>query len=134
MVWVAATLRGAGSLRGPTALALALALAGLALGGCGGEEPPARSLRIDAAADGALRFESTAVRSTPGRVAVTMANPSSIPHAIGVRGKDVDESGETVGRDGTSRVTVTLESGSYVLFCPVADHERAGMTASLTVP
>lgn len=119
---------------GAAALAVLLAgLTALATAGCGQEDSPARSLRIDAARDGALRFERTTLRTPPGPVAITMANPSSIPHAVGIGGNGVDESGETVNRDGTSRVKVTLESGSYTLFCPVAGHEQAGMTARLTV-
>ena len=39
--------------------------------------------------------------------------------------------GETVGRDGTSRIDADLEPGSYELFCPVARREQDGMTATL---
>lgn len=68
-----------------------------------------------------------------GRTAVEMANPSAIPHAIGIRGRGVDETGETVGKDGVSRVEAALEPGTYTLFCPVGGHEQAGMVARLTV-
>lgn len=133
MLWCSSTPGRARTItRHPAALAVSV-VAALVLGACGGEAPPDRSLRLDAAADGSLRFERGAVRTTPGRVAVTMGNPSSIPHAVAVRGKGLDESGETVGRDGTSRVAVSLDAGRYVLYCPVGGHERAGMTASLTV-
>ena len=105
----------------------------LALVGCGEDESPARSVRLDAAHDGSLRYERRAVSTTAGRVSVQMANPSDIPHAIGLRGHGLDESGETVGRGGVSRVEADLEPGTYTLFCLVGAHEQAGMTAQLTV-
>ncbi len=113
----------------------AVALFGLTLGfvGCGGEDPPAGSVRLDAARDGSLLFERGSVTTTPGRKSVEMANPSGIPHAVGIRGQGVDESGQTVGRGGMSRVEADLRPGTYTVFCPVGGHEQAGMTARLVV-
>jgi plastocyanin len=121
------------STKSRTLVALLIAAGILAAAGCGEEEPAARSLRVDAAADGSLRFQREAVETTAGRVAIEMANPSGIPHAIGIRGDGIDETGETVGRGGTSRIEAEVEPGRYVLFCPVGGHEEAGMTATLTV-
>ncbi len=67
------------------------------------------------------------------RTSIEMANPSTIPHAIGIRGGGLDESGETVSAGGVSRLDVDLEPGTYTLFCPVGGHEAAGMTARLSV-
>lgn len=106
----------------------------LVLSGCGGDASPARSLRLDAAADGSLRFARPALRAPAGRTAIVMGNPSQIPHAIAIRGPQADETGKTVGNDGTSRIQVDLKPGTYTLVCPVAGHEQAGMIAKLTVP
>jgi plastocyanin len=103
------------------------------LGACGADDGPRSSLRVDAAGDGALRFERSAVRAAAGRAWIEMRNPSNIPHAIGVRGEGVEEIGETVGRGGTSSVEADLEPGAYEPFCPVGSHEQAGMTARLLV-
>ncbi len=124
---------GSGAQRSRRFGAIALVALTLAAAGCGGADAPARSVRLDAARDGSLRFERTAARTTSGRVAIEMANPSEVPHAIGIRGKGVDETGETVGNGGTSRVEADLEPGTYELFCPVGGHEEAGMTATLVV-
>lgn len=105
----------------------------LALGACGGDDAPARSIRLDAAPDGSLRFQRAAATTAPGRVSLEMANPAAIPHAIGVRGKGVDEVGDTVGQGETSRVEADLAPGSYEVFCPVGAHEQAGMVARLTI-
>ena len=103
------------------------------LGACGGDDRTRSSLRIDAAGDGSLRFERSAVRAAGGRTRIEMRNPSTIPHAIGVRGEGVEEIGETVGKDGTSSLEANLKPGAYDLFCPVGSHEQAGMTARLVV-
>lgn len=106
------------------------------LGGCGGgaDDGPRAEVRLDAASDNGLRFAEGRLDATPGPVQIRMANPSNIPHAIGIRGPGVDEQdGETVGGGGESEVVATLEPGTYSLFCPVAGHEQAGMVAKLVV-
>ncbi len=121
MPWQSATSIGA--LCGLTLTAMA----------CGGADAPATAVRLDAAPDGSLAFERSAAASASGPVAIEMRNPSDIPHAIAIRGGGADATGETVGRDGTSRVQADLRPGSYTLFCPVGGHEQAGMVATLTV-
>lgn len=90
------------------------------------------TVRIDAAPDGTLRFDLPRVATGAGPVRIEMANPSPVPHAVAVRGSGIDVAGNTVGRDGTSRVETTLAPGTYTLYCPVDAHESAGMTATLT--
>lgn len=118
----------------PLIAVLGICSSGLAAVGCGGgDDAPTRSLRLDAAADGSLRFEREAVTTSAGRVSIEMANPSDIPHAIALRGPGADAPGETVGNGETSRFEAELEPGTYTLVCPVAGHEEAGMVADLTV-
>ncbi len=126
------------SKRGPLAVsrvitAPVVAALVLVVAACGDNEQATRSSRVDAARDGSLRFDRTALRTAPGRVSFKMANPSSIPHAIAIRGNGTDETGTTVGRDETSRIVADLRPGRYTLFCPVGGHEQAGMTATLDV-
>ncbi len=104
----------------------------LAAAACGGTDQPTSSVRIDASKT-TLRFDRTTARANAGRMTITMANPSAIPHAIAIRGHGSDATGQTIGRDGTSRIEADLEPGRYELFCPVAGHEQAGMTATLIV-
>ena len=119
--------------RNSTCLVVSLVSIALAAGACGGSAAPDEVLRLDAASDGTLRFARSSLRAAPGRVVVEMTNPSSIPHAIGIRGPAVEESGQTVASGGRSRVEAQLKPGRYTLFCPVAGHEQAGMKATLIV-
>ncbi len=113
--------------------AVLVGLIAVAPGACGEGDQPVRSLRVDAADDESLRFDRSTVHTTSGRTSIEMANPSAIPHAIGIRGHGIDAAGQSVSQDGTSRVEADLEPGTYQLFCPVAGHEQAGMTATLVV-
>ncbi|MHB1242815.1 MAG: plastocyanin/azurin family copper-binding protein [Gaiellaceae bacterium] len=108
--------------------ATALLLAGTALAA-----PAATTLRISADAKGALRFDRSTLRATPGVVTISMRNPSFVPHDVGIRGNGVRALGKVVLKGGTSKVTATLKRGRYVFFCSVAGHERAGMKGVLTV-
>ena len=75
----------------------------LALAACGGSDGPRSAVRLDAAGDGSLRFESRTLDARAGRTSIAMGNPSDVPHAIGVRGKGIEEVGETAGRVETHR-------------------------------
>lgn len=105
----------------------------LGLAACGADGGPRSSLRLDAAADGSLRFERAALTAPAGGLSIEMRNASAIPHAIAIRGQGIDEAGQTAGTDGSSTVTADLRPGTYTLYCATGSHEQAGMTARLTV-
>ncbi len=90
-------------------------------------------LKLSADPSGALKFDRTSLSTKPGTVTVTMDNPSDVPHAIEVEGKGVEEEGETVGKGGVSKVTVDVKKGEYEYYCPVGNHQDAGMEGTLTV-
>lgn len=120
--------------KGTTSLVLlGLVIAATGCGSSSSADAPGPTLEVDAAADGSLAFATTGVETTPGSVRIAMRNPSKIPHAIGIRGPGVEETGETVGTGGESAVKATVKAGAYTLFCPVGGHEAAGMVATLTV-
>jgi plastocyanin len=80
-----------------------------------------------------LAFNHKTLTARAGKVTLVMANPSSTHHAIAVEGHGVDKDGKTVGKGGTSRVTVTLKKGTYTFYCPVDGHRAAGMKGKLVV-
>ncbi len=90
-------------------------------------------LKLTADPGGALKFDKTTLESKPGKVTVVLDNPSSVPHAIEVEGEGLEEEGKTVGKGGVSKVTVDLKAGEYEYYCPVGNHQAAGMEGTLTV-
>jgi plastocyanin len=116
-----------------TAVTGAIALAVAGIGPAGAQKPQRKSLR--AVESGGLSFSKKKLSARPGRVRIVMRNPSgnNLPHAIGVEGGSVDKHGKTVQPGGTSRVTVRLRAGKYTFYCPVGEHEQAGMKGTLTV-
>ena len=93
----------------------------------------ATQVKLTADPGGALKFDKTTLSAKPGKTTVVLDNPSSVPHAIEVEGKGVEEEGETVEKGGVSKVTVDLKAGEYEYYCPVDDHAQAGMEGTLTV-
>jgi plastocyanin len=81
----------------------------------------------------ALKFNKKTLRASHGKVTIVMTNPSSTKHAIAIEGHGIDKDGKTVGKNKTSRVTVTLKKGTYEFYCPVDGHKAAGMKGKLIV-
>ena len=132
-----------------TALLLATAL----IAGCGGdddEEQPAstpetpqeapatdeggggETVEVSSPADGSLKFDQSKLSAPAGEVTFTYSNPSQVPHAFEIEGNGVEEETETI-TEGEDSITVELEAGKYVYYCPVGSHRQAGMEGTLTV-
>jgi plastocyanin len=100
--------------------------------GGGGGGGGATKLKLTADPSGALKFDKTTLSAKPGKVTITMDNPSSTPHAVEVEGNGVEEETKTLTK-GTADVTVDLKAGKYEFYCPVDGHRQAGMEGTLTV-
>ena len=92
----------------------------------------ATKLKLTADPGGALKFDKTELSAKPGKVTITMDNPSSVPHAVEVEGNGVEEETKTLTK-GTASVTVDLKAGKYEFYCPVDGHRDGGMEGTLTV-
>src|SRR5207302_584463 len=88
-------------------------------------------LQIDADPTGQLKFVATKASATPGKVTIKMANKSSTPHDIGVKGNGVNQVGAVVQNGGVSTISVTLAPGTYTFFCSVDGHEASGMKGTI---
>ena len=102
---------------------------GASSGGGGGG---ATKLKLTADPGGALKFDKTELTAKPGKVTITMDNPSDVPHAVEVEGQGVEEETKTL-TNGTADVTVDLKAGKYEFYCPVDGHKEGGMEGTLTV-
>jgi plastocyanin len=77
-----------------------------------------------------IKFNKSTIRAKAGRVTLSLSNPSSIPHNVGIKGRGT---GKTVGRNGTSTYSATLKKGTYTFYCGVGTHEKQGMKGKLIV-
>jgi plastocyanin len=141
-------------------LTIALAAGVLAAAGCGGdddeegggaateqtpeatEEPTpeateeagggGETLTLTADPGGAISWEPAELNASAGTVTIELVNDSSTPHAVEVEGQGVEEESETI-TGGTTELSVDLEPGEYVFYCPVGQHRQNGMEGQLLV-
>jgi plastocyanin len=96
-------------------------------GGGGGE-----TLTLTADPGGAISWEPADLSAAAGEVSIELVNDSPTPHAVEVEGNGVEEESETI-TGGNTTLTVDLEAGEYVFYCPVGNHRQGGMEGTLTV-
>jgi plastocyanin len=138
-------------------MACLLAVAALAVAGCGGSSSnsggggstptstPATGsggsssssgggsgVPVAADPNGALKFTTTSLKAKAGTVTFDFTNKASIPHGFAIKGNGVNAKGKTV-TGGSDTLTVKLKPGTYTFYCPVPGHEAAGMKGTLTV-
>jgi len=122
----------------PGAVALLTAIAVLALAACGGSSGATGG-------GGATRTTVTAAESefaitlsksslAPGTYTFVAKNTGTVDHALEIEGPGVDQvSTETVAPGSSAQLTVTLQQGTYAVYCPVAGHRDRGMQIALDV-
>ena len=96
-------------------------------GSAGGCTTPGSSFTVGALDE--LKFDAESYDTEAGCVEITYENEGSIAHTLLIK----KVSGFKLAVGDTDTGTVELDPGSYTLFCDVAGHESAGMTADLTV-
>ena len=120
--------------RAVTASTLAAAVGAAALAGvaAGARAPAVRSLT---ATGTNLAFDKATLRAPTGPVRLVLTNRSrTFRHNVALRRDGaVLKKGRVVGRNGVSRITVTLAPGRYTYLCTVGKHAKNGMTGTLTV-
>jgi len=91
------------------------------------------TLDISADPGGQLAFDKKTLSASAGKVTITMANPSQLPHGVAIEGNGANTTGKVVQNGGTSTVSADLKPGTYTFYCPVPGHREAGMEGTLTV-
>jgi plastocyanin len=82
-----------------------------------------------------LAFDRSTLTAKAGTVTIELKNGTGdqMPHAIAITGNGADAKGGVVQPGGDSTVTADLKPGTYTYYCPVGQHEKAGMKGTLTV-
>ena len=101
---------------------------------CGGSDDEASGCtpgasKVTVGAEDDLRFDADSYETGAGCIEFTYENNGSVAHTLLIKGK----SGFKLSVGSTDTGTVELTAGTYELFCDVAGHEAAGMTADLSV-
>jgi hypothetical protein len=71
---------------------------------------------------------------TPGAYTFVVHHTGVSGHALAIKGPGVDTVTPTIPAGGADqRLTVTLQSGEYDVWCPVGSHKAQGMSTRITV-
>lgn len=81
-----------------------------------------------------FEFELEEMEFAPSLYTFELRNDGASPHDLVIEGPDVDNARTPViAPDERAQVDVTLEPGTYKLYCSVPGHEDLGMVAEITV-
>lgn len=81
-----------------------------------------------------FKIKLSASKFTAGTYTFVAKNTGHAPHALEIDGPGVsDRKTSTISGGGSTAVTVTLQKGSYEIYCPVDGHKAAGMDLHITV-
>ena len=124
-------------------LAAALALP-LVLAACGGGDDDADSSGGDTPSTADLvvvgsdpaRFDKAEYSLGSGLMTIELVNEGSLAHTLVIEtaeGEDIDGFKISTAGGQTKDASVSLEPGTYALYCDIAGHRSQGMEAVLTV-
>jgi uncharacterized cupredoxin-like copper-binding protein len=116
------------------------AAAALAAGCGGGNSPPATGTGGTAGgqtvtvAETDFKLALSTSTFKPGTYTFAVRNMGKATHALEVEGPGVGErKSDTVSPGESTSLTVTLQQGTYELYCPVDNHKDLGMETKITV-
>jgi len=79
-------------------------------------------------------YQPNEIRVAPGPVTFVVTNAADIEHGFEVEGHGLEVAIESIAPGTTDSLTVSFEqSGEYVVYCPVGDHQGRGMTGTVMV-
>ena len=122
-----------------TFAALAALAAAVALAGCGSDDeeaarPTGASMQTIEIGESEFKLQpATVTVDDPGVYTFHAVNNGSTDHALEIEGEGVEAETETIAPGESADLEVTLEKGTYEMYCPVGDHEDRGMKGSVAV-
>jgi plastocyanin len=118
---------------------VALALGSLVVTGCGGDDGagsgPSTATPADVVMRGndALKWDKKEYTATAGEITIEIVNDGVQPHTAVIEKVSGFKKLTITGKNDTDRGSITLQPGTYVIYCDVAGHRSAGMVADLIV-
>jgi len=104
------------------------------------ESPPAETAEEPSGGGETIQISETEfaldpseVTAAAGEITFEIANDGSIPHNLEVEGEGVEEVSSTIEGGASDSLTVSLEPGTYELYCAIGNHAEQGMAGELTV-
>jgi plastocyanin len=81
-----------------------------------------------------IAFDTTSLKSKPGKVTIDFDNPAALEHNVAIEGEDGKEIvGSELIAESETTVSTELAAGTYTFYCTVPGHREAGMEGTLTV-
>lgn len=133
-------------------LAATLAAAGVVVAACGGGATSSSTTSAPAAPTAAEQPATTALGPPvqvqlnefkiqlpqqafgPGTYTFVASNDGKLPHALEIEGPGgLEQATDTLSAGQSADLTVTLQPGTYKLYCPVGNHDEQGMNTTITV-
>jgi plastocyanin len=78
-------------------------------------------------------FAPADLTAEAGELTINLVNDGQSDHAIEIEGNGVEEESDTISPGDSTSFSVTLEDGTYEIYCPVDGHKDMGMVGTLTV-
>ncbi|AEV73328.1 putative copper-binding protein [Mycolicibacterium rhodesiae NBB3] len=132
-------------------LVATLAAAGIAVTACGGGTTNSSTTSAPAAPTAAEQPATTASgppvqvqlneftiqlpqqNFRPGTYTFAASNEGQAPHALEIEGPGLEQATDTLSAGQSADLTVTLQPGSYKVYCPVGNHDEQGMNTTINV-
>ena len=68
-----------------------------------------------------------------GRLGFNVENGGKEDHAFEIEGNGIEEKTLPIKRGDSAALTVSLQPGTYTVYCPIKDHAKKGMKTTITV-
>ncbi len=110
----------------------------LAVAGCGGKSHPgasgAKGTQVTAK-ETEFKIQLSQQSFSPGTYTFVAQNDGKLPHSLAINGPGVSNQriAGTIGPGKSMSITVTLQKGSYDVYCPVPGHKQQGMDVQISV-
>jgi plastocyanin len=80
-----------------------------------------------------MRIELPQQSFAPGTYTFVASNEGRLPHALEIEGGGLEQATDTLSAGQSADLTVTLQPGTYKVYCPVGNHDEQGMNTTITV-